>query len=57
MVRGLTGIHKSSPSFLGKLPLRVRLVVLLGTGDTYIAKTKTSFSKLYADFISVNPGS
>jgi hypothetical protein len=40
---------------LGNLPKKVRLVVLLGTADTYIAKTKAIFSKLYPDFTPVNP--
>lgn len=48
-------IQRCAAIFLGKLPKRVRLVVLLGTADSYIAKTKAIFSKLYPGFVSVNP--
>ncbi len=48
-------IQRCATTFLGKLPKRVRLVVLLGTGDSYITKTKAILSKLYTDFVSLNP--
>ena len=48
-------IQRCASTFLGKLPKRVKLVVLLGTGDSYIAKTRTIFSKLYTDFFPINP--
>lgn len=51
----LAVIQRCATTFLGKLPSRVRLVVLLGTADSYINKTRAIFSKLYADFTSVNP--
>jgi hypothetical protein len=47
-------IQRCSSTFLGKLPKGVKLVILLGTGDPYIAKTKTLFSKLYNDFSNIN---
>lgn len=50
----LAVIQHCTTTFLGKLPSRVRLVVLLGTADSYIKKTKAIFSKLYADYRSVN---
>lgn len=48
-------IQRCVTTFLGKLPSRVRFVILLGTADSYINKTKAIFSKLYADFRSINP--
>jgi hypothetical protein len=47
-------VERCAAKFLGSLPKRVRLIVLLGTGDSYIAKTKPIFSKLHSDFVSVN---
>ena len=48
-------IQRCAATFLGKLPKRVKLVVLLGTGDSYITKTKAIFSKLYSDYSTINP--
>lgn len=48
-------IQRCATVFLGKLPARVKLVVLLGSADSYITKTKAIFSKLNDDFFSVNP--
>lgn len=39
---------------LGRLPEQTKLVVLLGTADAYISKTRAIFSELYRDFTSVN---
>jgi hypothetical protein len=47
-------IQRCSSKFLGKLPSRVRLVILLGTSDSYITKTKSIFSALYDDYLSIN---
>lgn len=47
-------VQRCASKFLGKLPNRVKLVVLLGTSDSYITKTKLIFSKLYDDFSSIN---
>ena len=51
----LSIVQRCTSRFLGELPKRVKLVVLLGTGDSYIAKTWTIFSKLYTDFSPINP--
>lgn len=48
-------IEQCASTYLGNLPSKVRLVVLLGTADSYIAKTKKIFAKLYPDFASINP--
>ena len=48
-------IERCASRYLGTLPKSVRLVVLLGTADSYIAKTKVIFSKLHRDFEPVNP--
>jgi len=47
-------IQKCAGTFLGKLPERVKVVILLGTSDSYIKKTKSIFSKLYPDFLTIN---
>jgi len=47
-------IQRCAGTFLGKLPGRVKLVILLGTSDSYISKTKSIFSKLYIDFSLIN---
>jgi len=47
-------VQRCASTFLGKLPSHVKLVVLLGTSDSYITKTKSIFSKLYTDFSPIN---
>ena len=51
----LTIIRRCASTYLGKLPKRVKLVVLLGTSNSYIAKTQSMFSEFYADYSPVNP--
>ena len=51
----LSVIQRCARAFLKKLPERIKLVVLLGTGDNYISKTQSLFSELYPDYSSVNP--
>lgn len=48
-------IERCTARYLGTLAPRLKLVVLLGTGDTYITKTTRLFASLYSDFVSVNP--
>ena len=48
-------IKRCASTYLLRLPERVERVVLLGTADSYIAKTRNIFSKIYPDFASVNP--
>lgn len=49
-------IERCAGQFLSKLPRSIKLVVLLGTSDSYISKTKAIFSKLFAsDYASINP--
>ncbi len=50
----LAVIQRCTSRYLQQLPETVKLVVLLGTADTYIAKTRAIFSTLYRDFASVN---
>lgn len=47
-------IRTCASTYLRRLPDATRLVVLLGTADAYIAKTRAIFSDLYRDFASVN---
>ena len=47
-------IERCASTFLVKLPKKVKLVVLLGTSDSYIRKTKQIFSSLYNDFSPIN---
>lgn len=47
-------IRRCTSTYLQRLPESVKLVLLLGTADSYIAKTRGIFAKLYADFASVN---
>jgi len=47
-------IERCASTFLAKLPKTVKLVVLLGTSDSYIKKTNQIFSRLYSDFSSIN---
>jgi hypothetical protein len=48
-------IRTCAERYLRHLPARVRLVILLGTGDVYIAKTKALFQDLYPSFHDENP--
>ncbi len=48
-------IQRCASTFLQRLPEGVKLVLLLGTADRYIKKTRAIFGKLYPDFSSVNP--
>lgn len=50
----LAVIKRCAGTYLQRLPEAVKLVLLLGTADNYIAKTRGIFSKLYPDFSSVN---
>lgn len=47
-------IRRCASTYIQRLPETVRLVVLLGTADAYVAKTRAIFSSLYQDFASVN---
>ena len=47
-------IQRCVTTYLKTLPSDVRRVVLLGTADAYIKKTRTILSKLYPDFSSIN---
>jgi hypothetical protein len=47
-------IEYCTTTHLKTLPPSVECVVLLGTADAYIKKTRTIFSGMYADFSSVN---
>jgi hypothetical protein len=47
-------IRRCASTYLERLPASVQVVVLLGTADPYIAKTRSIFSKLYHDFAPVN---
>jgi hypothetical protein len=40
--------------YLGDLPKSIKLVVLLGTNETYIKKTKNLIQRLHSDFLIVN---
>lgn len=48
-------IRTCTSRHLGELPKGVKLVVLLGTDDRYIANTRSLVERLYPDFQSVNP--
>jgi hypothetical protein len=48
-------ISRCAGTFLGKLPNRVRLVVLLGTNNTYLAATQAVFRRLYTEYQAINP--
>ena len=47
-------IQRCASAYLSKLPVRVKLVILLATSDSYIAKTKFIFSQLYANALDIN---
>jgi len=47
-------IQRCASTFLQRLPAGVRLVLLLGTADNYIKKTRAVFATLYPDYSSVN---
>ncbi len=47
-------IEHCSKKYLGELPESTNLVILLGTGETYIKKTSTLIQKLHNDFSFVN---
>lgn len=47
-------IETCSKKYLGALPGSTKLVVLLGTSETYIKKTKELIQRLYNDFNPVN---
>jgi hypothetical protein len=47
-------IRRCADTYLQQLPQTVKLVVLLGTADSYIAKTRAIFSNMFQDFESVN---
>ena len=50
----LSIIKRCSKTFLGTLPENVKLVILLGTSDSYIKSTKSIFSQLYSDYRDIN---
>lgn len=47
-------IENCSSKYLGSLPSSTRLVILLGTSETYIKKTKTLIQRLHKDFKANN---
>ena len=47
-------IKRCADTYLGRLPGSVKLVVLLGTADGYVANATSIFSELYGDFAPVN---
>lgn len=47
-------IKRCMSTHLKTMPSSVKRVVLLGTADSYIKKTKAIFSDMYSDFTSVN---
>lgn len=47
-------VERCATTFLAMLSKRLTLIILLGTGDSCIARTKTIFSKLHSDLVSVN---
>jgi hypothetical protein len=47
-------IRRCVKTFLSTLPERVRLVVLLGTSDNYIAKTRSLLREIHADYSAIN---
>lgn len=48
-------IQRCASKYLGRLPAGLRLVLLLGTSESYIARTKDLFRTLYRDFRETNP--
>jgi hypothetical protein len=46
-------IETCSKKYLGALPSSVKLVILLGTSETYIKKTTALIKQLYSDFTPV----
>lgn len=47
-------IQRCASTFLQRLPEGVKVVLLLGTADNYIKKTRSMFVNLYPDFSSAN---
>jgi hypothetical protein len=47
-------IKRCADTYLGRLPESVKLVVMLGTADGYVAKVTSTFSELHGDFAPVN---
>lgn len=47
-------ITTCSKKYLGILPASIQLVVLLGTSETYIKKTRGLIAGLYSDFTTIN---
>jgi len=47
-------IERCAATHLKDLPSSVKRVVLLGTADAYIKKTRTIFAAMYANFSSIN---
>ncbi len=47
-------IQRCTKKYLNELPSRVKLVILLGTSDSYIKKTKSMMSKNYVDYKNIN---
>lgn len=47
-------IQRCASTYLQSLPAGIALVLLLGTADSYVKKTRSIFAKLYSDFQSVN---
>jgi len=47
-------IATCSTKYLGILPKSIRLIILLGTSETYIKKTQTLIAQLYSDFTPEN---
>lgn len=47
-------IQTCSSKYLGSLPSSIKLVVLLGTSETYIIKTKDLVRRLHNDFEAIN---
>ena len=47
-------IERCATTYLKDLPSSVKRVVLLGTADAYIKKTRAIFTGIYANFSSVN---
>lgn len=47
-------IETCSHKYLGSLPSSTKLVILLGTSETYIKKTKKLIQRLHMDFKAIN---
>lgn len=47
-------IESCAKTFLSDLPRNTRMVILLGTADSYIRSTKEIFRKIYSDFRELN---